>query len=290
MDYPREFSPQARARVEAEQLKAVRLLEQQRHQVPWRKYGPNPQDAENLRRYILRVFLVFSKEACKLGMQGLWGADEVRQKSENFLRSFTIEAYLEQGHDKSGRKLSEMTGNWNGSLLPEVYRLFRESPEWHQFEDELLEVAEEFVAKEQSEKPVPIKRVTQAPPPVTVLSGTGSLISREETLPQPVPQPAGGVQQHGAQALPPSARSESPEKAKPSHVSLRLPDKLANAKVYPTVTLAEAMQALSVSRATIYRWVEEGKLRRAGGQHGKKAKLLISTASLIKAMEEPADI
>ncbi len=142
MKYPEDLSPQARARVEAERLKAGEQLEQRRDQVPWVRYGPVRADEENLRKYILRVFLVFAQEACKLGSQRQWTVDRIRSEVDEFLRRFTIEAYSDKGHDKSGRKLREMTDNY-GSILPKVQWEFKKSAEYHQFERELLAVAEQ---------------------------------------------------------------------------------------------------------------------------------------------------
>ncbi len=159
MEYPEDFSPQARARVEAERLKAGKELEQQRNEVTWSPFGPSTADEENLRKYILRVFLVFAQEACKLGSQRSWTVDRIRSAADEFLRSFTIEAYYDKGHDKSGRELREMVSHWNGSILPKVQREFEKSPEWHQFEQELLAVAEQQTrgSPQSSGKPGPLK-------------------------------------------------------------------------------------------------------------------------------------
>jgi hypothetical protein len=142
--YPLEFSAQARARVEAENLKARKLYDEQRQNVPWSKFGPSRADEENLRRYILRVFHVFTQEACKLGSQGELTIEQIRSSADEYLRLFTIEVYYHEGYDKNVRKLREMTSHMNGSILPEVEREFRRSDEWHQFEGELLTVAEKI--------------------------------------------------------------------------------------------------------------------------------------------------
>lgn len=143
MEYQREFSTQARARFEAEMLKAGTQLEQQRDQLPGSPFGPVIADEENLRKYILQVFLVFAQEAFKLGSQGQWTVDRIRSEAVEFLRRFTIEAYYDNGYDKDGRKLREMVSNSNGSILPEVQREFKKSVEWRQFVQELLAVAEQ---------------------------------------------------------------------------------------------------------------------------------------------------
>ncbi len=142
-EYPEEFSRQARARIEAERLKARKQLKQQRNQVPWSGgYLPRPADEKNLRKYILRVFLVVAQEMCKLGLQGLWTVDRIRPEVEEFLRRFTIKAHSDEGYDKQGRKLEEMT-DYYGSIKEEVWWAFKESAEYHQFEQELLAVAEQ---------------------------------------------------------------------------------------------------------------------------------------------------
>jgi hypothetical protein len=153
MDYPRDFPPEARARVEAEGLKATRDLERDRDQVPWSRYGPTAKDEENLRRYILRVFLAFAQQACKLGP--LWTVDRIRAEANEFLRRFTIEAYYHEGHDKDGRKLRDMVSHVNGSILPEVRREFEKSELWHQFQEELLAVAEAAAGPETTHVPAP---------------------------------------------------------------------------------------------------------------------------------------
>jgi hypothetical protein len=145
--YPQEFPPRALALIEAEKLRARRQLQEQVSQAPWSKYGPSATDEENFRKYVLRVFLVFAKEACKLGAHGSWTMDRVRAETDEFLRLFTIQAYYEDGHDKQGRELPKMISHMDGSILPEVRRKFRSSAEWQQFEGELLAVAEQ-IAKE----------------------------------------------------------------------------------------------------------------------------------------------
>lgn len=157
--YPREFSPQARARVEAGRLKAGKQLEQRMSQ------APSFAGQEILRNYILRVFLVFAKEAFKLGSEGLWTVDEVRSEVAEFLRRFTIEAYYGKGH---GKGLPEMTSHWNGSILPEVQREFERSAEWREFEDGLLAVAEAIGGERKAEPrqgPSAQTRATAAPAP-----------------------------------------------------------------------------------------------------------------------------
>ncbi len=142
-EYPEEFSQQARARIEAEKLKARKQLEQRRNQVPWSGgHLPRPADDENLRKFILQVFLVFAREACKVGSQGLWTVERIRLEAEEYLRKFVLKAYSDEGYDKQGRKLEEMT-DYYGSIQEGVWWAFKESAEYRQFEQELLAVAEQ---------------------------------------------------------------------------------------------------------------------------------------------------
>jgi hypothetical protein len=65
--------------------------------------------------------------------------------ADEFLRRFTINAYYEDGHDRSGEKFPEVTGsNMNGSLRSDLKRFFQITKEWQEYEAELLAVAEEL--------------------------------------------------------------------------------------------------------------------------------------------------
>ena len=59
-----------------------------------------------------------------------------------FLRLCTIDAHYEKGYDKAGGRLSDMNSHWNGAILSEVQREFEKTPQWQQYQDALLEVAE----------------------------------------------------------------------------------------------------------------------------------------------------
>lgn len=142
MRYPQEFSPQARARVEAEQLKARQefvAAKSERPPVEWTTYR---WDLMAFYAYVLRVFLAFAREACEQGSQRPWTVDRVRSESEDFLRRFANQAHHEDGRDRTGKAFPEVTSNLSGGLLSSVARGLRERPEWHEFEAALLAVAE----------------------------------------------------------------------------------------------------------------------------------------------------
>jgi len=92
-----------------------------------------------LRRYTLRQFIVFVREACKLGHQGVWQVDRIEEAAMEFLRLSTIEAEYDKGRAAISRS---WTDNWCGQLVPEIKRQFERSDGFRQFQDALLEVAE----------------------------------------------------------------------------------------------------------------------------------------------------
>jgi hypothetical protein len=150
MDYPQEFSPQARARVETEKMKAKRELKRDRTFRPINdtdSWDASGWDAAAFDAYILRVFLAFSREAFDLGRRGTWPVDHVRSEAEEFLRKFTITAYYEDGHDREGHKFPEMVSNWNGQLLLKVKGAFQQYPQWHRYERELFALARQQAAQ-----------------------------------------------------------------------------------------------------------------------------------------------
>src|SRR5258708_18630440 len=143
MDYPQEFSTQARARIEAERLNANRELEQD-HTIPAPEgWTAERWDEVSFYAYVLRVFLAFAREACQLGREGRWSVDRVRQEAESYLRQFAMDAYTERGHDRTGSKLKNVLNRWNEDLRPRVYSELRKSDEWRQFEADLLGLAEQ---------------------------------------------------------------------------------------------------------------------------------------------------
>lgn len=156
MEYPEEFSSQARAQVEAARLKASNDLEQYRSKTkarPRRQHTAGPygtiwnEEEEDLHEYILHVVRAYGHEACELGLQAVWTVERIRSEVVEFRRKFAIEALYDKGADKFGSRLPNMVDNWGGGLLPDVKRTFDESIEWHQFEKELSAVAERQAAQ-----------------------------------------------------------------------------------------------------------------------------------------------
>jgi hypothetical protein len=78
------------------------------------------------------------------------------------------------------------------------------------------------------------------------------------------------------------------EKRDPAHPSPH--QKLADCAKYPTMTVREVMAVISISRASVYRYLSEGRLDRPGlnKKEGKRSKTLVLTAS-VRKMLNPAD-
>ncbi len=100
MEYPSGFPQQSRAAVEAEEVRASRDFERARQKVPGSLYGPGEDLAAEVRKYILRIYAVFVREACKLG--GVWGVDCIRSWAREFLSMLTSKAWSEKGYDTGG--------------------------------------------------------------------------------------------------------------------------------------------------------------------------------------------
>ena len=131
MDYPSEFSSQARAAVEAQMIRArARYLKAKQD---WQ--GDRPFDDEpSARTCILSVFLVYARQAIALGVQDVWTVEKVRANAMEGLRLIIIAAAssLDCGHWLG----------WGGSIQPDILRALEASPEWQRFQDDLLVLAE----------------------------------------------------------------------------------------------------------------------------------------------------
>jgi hypothetical protein len=132
--FPDELPETSRRTILAEEIRGTRELEKAKKESGVSKLR------ELLIGFILRVFIVFAREASKLVHQGIWTAGRLESESLEFLRQYTITARYEKGYDKRGSQIGEMVSNW-GDILPDVERAFRNSPLWQEYEDILLDVA-----------------------------------------------------------------------------------------------------------------------------------------------------
>lgn len=134
MRYPKDFPPESRAAVAAEKLRAAKDFDNARKNPQGMERGFD--EAGEVRRYILRQFIVFVSEACKLGHKGIWHVDYIEKTALEFLRLSTIDAVSSKGH------FDRWISNWGGEIEPDVRRQFEKSAEWEQYEEALLQVAE----------------------------------------------------------------------------------------------------------------------------------------------------
>ncbi|MGB9457519.1 MAG: hypothetical protein WCB12_15835 [Bryobacteraceae bacterium] len=133
MQYPEDFPLKSRAAVAAEKLRTGSEFDQAQ------EYLSRDADIEEqIRKYILRQFLVFVREASKLGKAGIWRVDRVESDALEFLRHATIDAVYSKRPWLGDRWISRMTGQ----LTSEILRQFEKSSEWPQYQEMLLEVAE----------------------------------------------------------------------------------------------------------------------------------------------------
>ncbi len=144
--YPREFSREARNRVEKEVILARRAIGDARRilPAPWSRNVSYPSDEFEQAFFasILRVFLVFAEDAVQLCHTGDWGLDRADRESKEFLRRLTITWRHEEGRDRGGNQVREVCGNWGGCQLERwVDEKFRSRPEWTRYEDLFLGIS-----------------------------------------------------------------------------------------------------------------------------------------------------
>src|ERR1035441_2293884 len=132
--FPEEFPEKSRRTLLAEEIRGATDSEKPQ------KKSAGPKSQELLIGFILRVFIVFVREASKRARQGIWSAGRLESESLQFLHYFTVSARNERGYDKHGHQIGEMISHW-GSILPDVERAFQKSPLWQEYEGILLEVA-----------------------------------------------------------------------------------------------------------------------------------------------------
>jgi hypothetical protein len=142
MEYPREFSTEAEAKVEGARIRAEKQFDGLKNGLDLMGHG-SPSDVEGLlRKYILAVLAAFAHEACELGRQGTWKVTRIDAEVDEFLRRITLRAYSERGYDTNGRRLSEAISHISGGIREDLRKQFRQSLEWSRYQDELLEITE----------------------------------------------------------------------------------------------------------------------------------------------------
>jgi hypothetical protein len=139
MKYPSEFPLGARARIEAETLRAYDALESDVRGVEsWRRDAP-------FIHCVMRVFLAFVREACAFAKKSnhpAWSDRELDQRCREFLLSIVVDAWEEKAKDLGIRKMFSSPHHWGYSLDDDARRKIEKSSAWKQYQQLLLDAYE----------------------------------------------------------------------------------------------------------------------------------------------------
>jgi excisionase family DNA binding protein len=141
MEYPREFSIQAQARVEAAKIRAGKAFSHAKKNLPAYLHGSRSEVRDLLKTCIMTMFAAFADGACDLGRQGVWTVARIDDEAHEFLRKATRDAFFDWGYDTCNRGLSAPISN-SGHLAADFQRELKSFAEWRQYEEERLKVAE----------------------------------------------------------------------------------------------------------------------------------------------------
>lgn len=138
LPFPPGFPTEYRGPVLAERISAERDFEAERQKLP---SGSHYQaECERLwRELVVRIWIVFVRQAKKLGQTGSWAVERVDRESREFLRLLSSRT-REELH-RSGYQIREVIDDKSREILPDVYQEFRKSSPWREFEDVVLELA-----------------------------------------------------------------------------------------------------------------------------------------------------
>jgi hypothetical protein len=136
-EYPREFSPEAEARVETKKINAWKNVEKRSKSLPLDRYEQLISD------YIIQVSRVFAVEACNLQMEGKWRARRTRLEAECCPGKLLTEL-LKDPNKKIGpyHLLAWVQVGTPGRILMMV----KDSPKWRPWLEEKLCAAAEHQA------------------------------------------------------------------------------------------------------------------------------------------------
>jgi len=141
--YPVGFPNEAQAAVEGEKIRARKVFDQAKKELPETRYGSMQQVTKLLKQFIMSVFSVFASEACKLGRNGVWHVVDLHAECERFLGNFTDEAHASRGFDTNDHEIARNAIN---------QRELMKYPEWEKYEDDRLEVANMQAAGKKSDE------------------------------------------------------------------------------------------------------------------------------------------
>lgn len=164
MIYRSEFPRRARARVEAERLRAYDALERDVRGIErWRRDAP-------FIHCVMQVFLAFAQEAREFGKTSnrrAWSDYQLDQRCREFLLSIVIDAWEDKAKYLGISKMFSSSG-WGYSINDAARQKMEKSPEWKQYQKLLSEAF-----TEQADGTAP--RIDEPIPPqsVTISKGSG---------------------------------------------------------------------------------------------------------------------
>jgi hypothetical protein len=136
-DYPKQFTTGAINRVEREKINADRDCDKQISLIPgrWPDHWPAVRDRS------LRVFRRFSSEAVRASRAAGWSVQELDRVCMDFLKVTLADGRHRFGSDGSVRPL---ISHIDGSILPDIQRELRATPQWTEYENLLTSASEEI--------------------------------------------------------------------------------------------------------------------------------------------------
>jgi hypothetical protein len=156
MKYPAEFPAEVQDRIETEKIRAYRDLRAS----PLVPVGLELFSVVD--RCIMRIFSAYAKEACELRAPRGWTMDKVNRDAEEFLRQSVIMVVRE--------KAPQLRGLWLDDWLPgsaTVRRLVECSPEWKQFQEDLLTENRQAQSSENSGRTGPAAETAESSRPTS---------------------------------------------------------------------------------------------------------------------------
>jgi hypothetical protein len=121
LDYPRAFTPEARANVVRAEIGANRQFRNHRIAAT----------------YVMNVTSVFAHEACKLGASGILGLDKIVEEVRDFMEQ--VSRLLDSRYENDSDFVLPIMFV-DGELVASFIRECEDTIEWMQFETELLAI------------------------------------------------------------------------------------------------------------------------------------------------------
>jgi hypothetical protein len=141
MEYPLEFTSDQQAAVEEEKILATEEFWKSRLGIYTSEHNGRERLTGVIRKYIVRVMLVFAKQACVLGRIRTWDVAKVDFEVKEFLHQTAREAETEKTFFANGDYLRNVSFTYGRSMGAQEMHYISEMPEWKEYLKELREVA-----------------------------------------------------------------------------------------------------------------------------------------------------